>query len=290
MMRLKLRVHPAGAAWLGACFLMAPSHAVLAAVAALAWHEAAHVAAMALCGVKRCVVELTPFGGMADAACFDRLSPGRKAAASLAGVLASALGAWLCLQFAPVAPFWHALYLANASLAAFNLLPVWPLDGARALLALAERLGVERPAQRVLTGLAYALGLSMVALGLYGAWLGHVNLSLLCAGPYLAYAAHAARAGCRAQARGGPRDARLRLRLRRFAVENGAGAAGGPLLRPSLSSAAGDGPRHRAHPREPDGGRNGAKAVPYAGEIPGQVSIPCTKSMDKAGNVWYNPK
>ena len=191
MMRMTVRVHPAGAAWLGACFLMAPSHAVLAAVAALAWHEAAHVAAMALCGVKRCVVELTPFGGMADAACFDRLSPGRKAAASLAGVLASALGAWLCLQFAPVAPFWHALYLANASLAAFNLLPVWPLDGARALLAAAERLGAERPAQRVLTGLAYALGLSMVALGLYGAWLGHVNLSLLCAGPYLAYAAHA---------------------------------------------------------------------------------------------------
>ena len=190
-MRLKLRVHPAGAAWLGVSFLLAPSHAVLAAVAALAWHEAAHVAAMALCGVKRCVVELTPFGGMADAACFDRLSPGRKAAVSLAGVLASALGAWLCLRFAPKSPFFHALYLANASLAAFNLLPVWPLDGARALLAAGERLGMERPAQRILTGLAYALGLSMVALGLYGAWLGHVNLSLLCAGPYLAYAAHA---------------------------------------------------------------------------------------------------
>ena len=31
MMRLKLRVHPAGAAWLGACFLLAPSHVVLAA-------------------------------------------------------------------------------------------------------------------------------------------------------------------------------------------------------------------------------------------------------------------
>ena len=191
MMRLKLRAHPAAAVWLGACFLLAPSHIVLAALAALTWHEAAHVAAMALCGVKRCVVELTPFGGMADAACFDRLSPGKKALSALAGVAASALGAWLCLRFAPDTPFWYALYLANASLAAFNLLPVWPLDGARALLALAERLGVERPAQRVLTGLAYALGLSMVALGLYGAWLGHVNLSLLCAGPYLAYAAHA---------------------------------------------------------------------------------------------------
>ena len=264
MMRLKLRVHPAGAVWLGACFLLAPSHMVLAAVAALTWHEAAHVAAMTLCGVKHCVVELTPFGGMADAACYERLSPGKKAASSLAGVLASAVGAWLCLRFAPDTPFWHALYLANASLAAFNLLPVWPLDGARALLAAAERLGVERPAQRVLTGLAYALGLSMVVLGLYGAWLGHVNLSLLCAGPYLAYAAHASgvaqsvrrmqRAQDAAQARGGTHDACWGLRLRRAAVSIDAGADGRPPFGPSLSSAAGGGPQHRAHQREPDGG------------------------------------
>lgn len=238
MMRMTVRVHPAGAAWLGACFLMAPSHAVLAAVAALAWHEAAHVATMALCGAKRCVVELTPFGGMADAACFDRLSPGRKAAASLAGVLASALGAWLCLQFAPVAPFWHALYLANASLAAFNLLPVWPLDGARALLAAAERLGAERPAQRVLTGLAYALGLSMVALGLYGAWLGHVNLSLLCAGPYLAYAAHASGVAQSVRRMQRAQDAARKLAGGRV-MPVGAYACAGPPSRLTLARMAG---------------------------------------------------
>lgn len=77
-MRLKLRVHPAGAGMAGGMLLLAPSHVVLAAVAALTWHEAAHVAAMALCGVKHCVVELTPFGGMADAACYERLSPGKR--------------------------------------------------------------------------------------------------------------------------------------------------------------------------------------------------------------------
>lgn len=190
-MRLKVRVHPAGAALLGACLLLVPSQVALSAVAALAWHEAAHVGVMALCGVKDCTVEMTPFGGMADAACYDRLSPGRKAASALAGVAASAMGAWLCLRFAPDSPFWHALYLSNASLAAFNLLPVWPLDGARALLAGAEQMGVERPVQKLLTFLAYALGACMVALALWGAWMGHINLSLLCAGPYLAYTAHA---------------------------------------------------------------------------------------------------
>ena len=191
MMKLNVRIHPAGAALLGACLMLAPSQVALSAVAALAWHEAAHVGAMALCGVKECTVELTPFGGMADAACYDRLSPGRKAASALAGVAASALGAWLCLRFAPDTPFWHALYLSNASLSAFNLLPVWPLDGARALLAGAERMGVERPVQKLLTFLAYALSAFMVALGLWGAWMGHVNFSLLLAGPYLAYTAHA---------------------------------------------------------------------------------------------------
>lgn len=102
------------------------------------------MAAMALCGVKHCVVELTPFGGMADAACYERLSPGKRRPPRWRAFWPSALGAWLCLRFAPDTPFWHALYLTNASLAAFNLLPVWPLDGARALLAAAERLGVER--------------------------------------------------------------------------------------------------------------------------------------------------
>ena len=52
MMRLKLRLHPAGAAWLGACFLLAPSHAVLAGGAAVTWHEAGHVAGLAVCGGK----------------------------------------------------------------------------------------------------------------------------------------------------------------------------------------------------------------------------------------------
>lgn len=157
------------------------------------------------------------------------------------------------------------LYLANASLAAFNLLPVWPLDGARALLAGAERLGVERPAQRVLTGLAYALGLSMVVLGLYGAWLGHVNLSLLCAGPYLAYAAHASGVAqsvrrmqraqdAAAQARRGTHDARWRLRLRRPPSRLTLARMAGPPFGPSLSSAAGGGPRYRTHQREHDGG------------------------------------
>lgn len=175
---------------LAAAFLFCDSHLVLAAVTALLWHEAAHVIVMALCGVKRCHVELTPFGGMADAACFERLAPWKQAAISMAGVLASATGVWIVLRFLPATPFCHALLQVHGSLAFLNCLPVWPLDGARALLALAAHFGHQRALQKLLQGLAYLLGAVMVCIGLYGAWLGHINLSLLLLGPYLCHAAH----------------------------------------------------------------------------------------------------
>ncbi len=172
-------------------FVFAPSHWMLAALSALAAHETAHVLAMALCGVQTCTVELTPFGGMADAECFQSLSCGRRACIAAAGVCASALLAWACLRFAPVQPFWYAFLTVNTSLALFNCLPVWPLDGAQAILAFVERFGWERAMQRFLKRLAYLLAGCMLALGLYGAWHGHINLSLFLTAPYLAYAAHA---------------------------------------------------------------------------------------------------
>lgn len=187
----RLRVHPAGAALLVMAFLFLDSHVVLAALLALLWHEGAHLLMMALTGVKRCTVELTPFGGMADAACFDALAPWKQAFIALSGVAASVLAAWVCLRFLPNTPFSHALFNTNASLALLNCLPVWPLDGARAVMALALALGLQRAARKLMLWLAYLLAVCMIALGLYGAWHGHFNLSLLLMGPYLCYAANA---------------------------------------------------------------------------------------------------
>ena len=184
-----LRVHPAGLAALLLALVFGRSHVALAAVLALLWHEGAHVLAMLLCGVSRCEVELTPFGGMADATDYERLSAVRQLVIALSGVAASALLGWACLRYAPVAPFWYALACLNLSLALINCLPVWPLDGARAVLALASKLGCAPAALRVMRFMAYALAVALVALGLYGAWRGHVNLSLLLIGPYLCYAA-----------------------------------------------------------------------------------------------------
>ena len=194
-MRVSLCMHKAGGAMMAAALLFLDSHSVLAAFLALMLHEAAHVMTMRLCGVKECRVELTPFGGVAEAASFYTLSCWKKLCISAAGVLFSGLSAWLCLLFAPGSAFWKAFYLASASLAMLNCLPVWPLDGARALAAIGERLGVEPLLSKAMLFLAYLLALFLAALGLYGIWLGYINPSLLLIGPYLAYAAHESAVG-----------------------------------------------------------------------------------------------
>lgn len=187
--RFEIRVHPAGAALFALALLFLPSRDVLAAAVALIWHEAAHALMMCACGVGRCVVELTPFGGMADADSFEKLPPIRQALCAAAGVAASGAGA-LCVQACGAeAPFWQALWNAHLSLGFINCLPVWPLDGARVWMALGVRLGCERSMRRFLAALARILGVLLTALGLYGTWRGHINPSLLTAGPYLCYAA-----------------------------------------------------------------------------------------------------
>ena len=189
MRRFSLRVHPAGWVMLLAALLFAPAHTVLSAAAALLLHEGAHLAAMYLCGVACCELELTPFGGMADAAGYDCLPVGKQAAIAISGVAASAAAAWGCYTFAPDTPFWYGLFCANLSLGLMNCLPLWPLDGARVMLALARKLGFADAARKVMLWLAYLVSLLVAAIGLYGVWLGTVNLTLLCIGPYLCYAA-----------------------------------------------------------------------------------------------------
>lgn len=187
--RLSVHIHPAGAALLVILLFFAPSAEVMAGMAALLWHEAAHVTVMLLCGIPKCRVELTPFGGMADAENFDRLSCIRQALSAAAGVLASAAGAWAIGRCGLDGPFWEMSRRMNLSLAMINSMPVWPLDGARVCLAMARRLGWERGAIRVMKALSWLLAGMMIALGLYGAWHGYINLSLFVIGPYLCYAA-----------------------------------------------------------------------------------------------------
>lgn len=182
----RIRIHPAGAVLAGIAFLAGESHVVFAAFLALLLHEGAHLAAMLLCGVRKCSVELTPFGGMADAEEFRRLTAGKQIIIASAGIVCSALIAWICKKICVSNRLMDELFTANASLLLVNCLPVWPLDGARIILAIFRR--QEESIRRLLAALAWMLGAAFVALALYGAWHGLFNPTLLLAGPYLCYA------------------------------------------------------------------------------------------------------
>lgn len=187
--RLSIRVHPAGWIVLLGSLLLLPSQLVLGAALALLWHEGAHAAAMLICGIRQCTVEMTPFGGMADAKSFEQLHPARQMLCAAAGIAASMAGAWSCMAFLPPTVFVRSLMRVHLSLAFINCLPAWPLDGARVLTALAACFGWENTMRKCLSFFAQLLGCGMVLIALYGAWKGYFNLSMLFAGPYLWYAA-----------------------------------------------------------------------------------------------------
>lgn len=188
-MKLRLKIHPAGAVLAALGLMLFPSAGMLAAAAAMLLHEGGHVLAMALCRVKECRIELTPFGGMADVPGFERLPGRQQCLIALAGVPVSAASAWLCLRFAPQTEFFRLFYRFSLGMALVNVLPVWPLDGARVLLCAARWFGREEPARRAMLWLSYLLAVGMLALGLAGVFQGRVNLSLFLLPPYLAYAA-----------------------------------------------------------------------------------------------------
>lgn len=173
---------------LAAAFLFFPSREVFSTVLALLWHEGAHAAMMLMCRVSRCHIELTPFGGMADAEDFQLLPPLKQVLIAASGVVASAVGAWGCVACFSQTDIGFSLFRNHLSLAFVNCLPAWPLDGARVLIALAAAFGRESAMRKCLSVFSYVLGGAMVLLGLYSAWNGQINLSLLCAGPYLWYA------------------------------------------------------------------------------------------------------
>lgn len=192
-MSISWRIHPAGVIAAAAAFLLTDSHLVLTSVITLFFHEAAHVLVMAACGSKTCTVEITPFGGMADLREYDALNALKQFLISIAGLVANLILFVLSIKFAPDTYFWKAFIRSNASLVLLNVLPCWPLDGARCLVAIASIFNKERQMKRLFIFMTKLLGVVVVIIFLYGIMQGVANLSLLLIGPYLIYAAQSER-------------------------------------------------------------------------------------------------
>ena len=124
--------------------IVSPLTVVAAILTAAALHELGHLAVMRYYGVSVKRFRLTALGAELDAPALARLPYGRELIITLAGVtvnlFCAVLLALLGLRTWREWPFVFAG--AHLVLAAFNLLPVVPLDGARALcLALSFFLG-----------------------------------------------------------------------------------------------------------------------------------------------------
>lgn len=119
--RVTGRAWVAGALWL----LLMPVQWVGAVIFAAAVHELGHLAALWAWGIAVRRLEIDAFGARIEA---GEMEPGEELICALAG---PAAGLVLCL-------FWHwipRIGLIALMQSVFNLLPVYPLDGGRALKA-----------------------------------------------------------------------------------------------------------------------------------------------------------
>ncbi|MCI6786066.1 MAG: hypothetical protein MR573_08160, partial [Clostridiales bacterium] len=124
--------------------IVSPLTVVAAILTAAALHELGHLAVMRYYGVSVKRFRLTALGAELDAPALARLPYGRELIITLAGVTVNLFCAiLLALLGLRTWREWCFVFAgAHLVLAAFNLLPVVPLDGARALcLALSFFLG-----------------------------------------------------------------------------------------------------------------------------------------------------
>ena len=133
-------------------------------------HELGHALVARRYGVRTRNILLTPIGGIANLEGMPR-DPKAELAVALAGpavnvVLAAALGMVLLVTGWSGFGLLQPLLFANVSLALFNLLPAFPMDGGRALRAdLAMGIGSRR-ATAVAVGLGKVVAVLMAIAGL----------------------------------------------------------------------------------------------------------------------------
>lgn len=149
-------------------------------IVAVVIHEAAHAFAARKLGYKTQSICLSAFGAVlyGDFSCVER---GDEIKIALSGPLSN-----LCLAICTLALWWiyppsyvltQPFYLANMSIFAVNLLPCYPLDGGRVLLALlGKKMGVQK-AKKMFSAIGMAFSALFMAL-FFAVWaFARINLT-----------------------------------------------------------------------------------------------------------------
>lgn len=163
------RIHWLAVALIGLGIYIGQGRLLLLLLAALFFHEMAHIITARALGVKVNAVEITPFGGQAHIEDFTGLDPDKEIFMSLAGPFAS-LSLAAFFYFVPTgldsaASQW--LMYCNLFLGLFNLVPALPMDGGRILRSwLSPWLGFRR-ATRLAAFMGMVCALIIIGHGYY---------------------------------------------------------------------------------------------------------------------------
>jgi Zn-dependent protease/CBS domain-containing protein len=166
-----LGIRGGSSAWLNVVY-------ILALFASVVLHELGHVSVARRYGINTLEIVLYPIGGVAR---LERMPKAKEELwIALAGpavnvLIAAALFAWLLYVQVPInlssvanptdGNLWERIAAGNLILAAFNMIPAFPMDGGRVLRALLARFMSEQKA----TQLAASAGRMLaIAIGLYG--------------------------------------------------------------------------------------------------------------------------
>lgn len=143
-------------------------------------HEFGHWSVILLAGGRVCALRLTAVGAEMTLDSEHPLSYAGEVAAALAGPAANLLMAGLSALGG-----WYLFVGLNLCFGALNLVPVFPLDGGRALTFALE--GAElRGADRILRAASVVFSGALLGLG-WAAWRSMGNLTLLCTALWLMY-------------------------------------------------------------------------------------------------------
>ncbi|MAM60587.1 site-2 protease family protein [Maritimibacter sp. UBA3975] len=187
---LILLAYVAGSAWMaaGPQAALVNTVYVLALFACVIAHEYGHALTARLFGIPTPDITLLPIGGVARLLRIPE-KPGQEVLVALAGPAVNVVifvilwfGAGLSFEAAPLtggmtfADLPRELATLNLILAAFNMVPAFPMDGGRVLRALLAMVTTRLTATRIASLIGQTLA---VAFGLYGLYIGSLFYPLI---------------------------------------------------------------------------------------------------------------
>ena len=154
-----VRIHPSVFLLLALGVLLIPLNWLGGAVFSVAVHEACHLTAIYILGGK---AETISIGHRGIEMAVMPMSPGRELICALAGPAGSFL--LLAMQ-----RWFPAAAVCGLMQGFFNLLPMYPLDGGRALKCLLCLIGLEGSSGKILKTAEWVVSILIIILGCYGA-------------------------------------------------------------------------------------------------------------------------